>query len=65
MCMPKAPKAPPPVAPRQAARAPDAAATAGRTREDLMRRSTMSSMILTGPNGLGPAPTAGKMVLGA
>ena len=65
MCVPKAPKAPPPVAPRQAAKVPEAAVTASRTREDLMRRSTLSSMILTGPNGLGAAPTAGKAVLGA
>lgn len=65
MCV-STPKAPPPPAPRQAPRAPDAAVTQSQTRADLLRRSTMSSMIFTGPGGaLGAAPTAGKMVLGA
>lgn len=67
MCIvPKAPKAPAPLAARQAPRAPDAAVTTDQTRADLMRRSTMASMILTGPNGaLGSASTVGKSVLGA
>lgn len=61
-----APSAPAPVAARQAPRLPDAAVTTAQSRADLLRRSTMSSMILTGPGGaLGAAPTAGKAVLGA
>lgn len=66
MCPPKAPKAPPPPAVRQAPRLPDAQVTADQTRADLTRRSTIASMILTGPAGaLGGAPTAGKATLGS
>jgi len=66
MCPPKAPKVPPPPAPRQAPRLPDQVMTADQTEADLKRRSTMQSMILTGPTGLlGAAPTAGKATLGA
>ncbi len=66
MCVPDRPKTPPLPAARQAARMPDAPAVASQTRADLLRRSTMASMVLTGPGGaLGAAPTAGKPVLGA
>lgn len=66
MCPPKAPRVPPPPMPRQAPRMPDQANIAGQTQADLVRRSTMSSMILTGPMGaLGAAPTAGKATLGS
>lgn len=65
MCPPKAPPVPPPPAARQAPRLPDAGTVESNTAADLKRRQTMSSMMLTGPNGvLGAAPTAGKAVLG-
>lgn len=64
MCT-SAPKAPDLPAARQAPRLPDAADIGNRSQADLLRRSTMRSMILTNPNGLGAAPTAGKAVLGA
>lgn len=63
MCStPKAPDAP---APRQAPRAPDDATIRTRVMDDATRRNTMANLILTPGSGLGKAPTAGKMVLGA
>lgn len=59
---PQAPDAP--VA-RQAPRMPDAPDLRNRNQDMLTRRQTLSSMILTNPNGLGAAATAGKTVLGA
>jgi len=65
MCStPKAPTVDVP-APRQAPRMPDGASIASQAQTQAMRRSTIASMILTNPNGMGAAPTAGKQVLGA
>ncbi len=58
------PKAPPPPAPRQAPRMPDAPAVQQQNMDQLTRRATMASMILTPAGGLGAAPVAGKSVLG-
>ena len=58
------PKAPDPVAPRQAPRMPDEPAMMAQNEDMLRRRATMASMILTPPGGAGAAPVAGKTVLG-
>lgn len=63
MCL--APDVPAPVQPRSAPRAPDANAFADRAASAAQRRATLASMVLTNPNGMGAAPTAGKTVLGA
>ena len=65
MCVGSAPKAPPPPAARQSPRTPDAVASGGQARAELLRRSTMASMIFSGPGGaLGAPAVAGKAVLG-
>lgn len=65
MCMaPKMP-APKPVAPRQAAQAPRAAAISSSVQDQLARRSSMASTVMTPLMGLGAAPTAGKALLGS
>lgn len=64
MCMPKAPKAPAPIPPRAAPRAPQMAALSTRTQELMDRRSSMASTVMTPLAGLGSAPTAGKALLG-
>jgi hypothetical protein len=65
MCSaPKAPKVEVPVA-RQAPRMPDGPSIATQAQDQALRRSSIASMILTNPNGMGSAPTAGKTVLGA
>lgn len=55
---------PPPLAPRQAARAPDAVGTSSKTLQNLVRRSTMAATVYTNPNGMGAAPTRGVSLLG-
>jgi len=64
MCSaPKAPKVEVPA--RQAPRMPDGPSIATQAQDQALRRSSIASMILTNPNGMGSAPTAGKTVLGA
>lgn len=58
------PKPPEPLAPRQAARSPDAVGTSSRTLQNLVRRATMASTVYTNPNGMGAAPTRGVSLLG-
>lgn len=43
---------------------PDAPAVQQQNMDQLTRRATMASMILTPAGGLGAAPVAGKSVLG-
>ena len=65
MCSaPKAPKVDIP-APRQAPRMPDGPSIVAQSQETAQRRASIASMILTNPNGMGAAQTAGKAVLGA
>lgn len=63
MCT-SAPKAPPPVAPRQAPRLPDTAEISQQNTDALRRRSLISNMVFTAPS-LAPAQTAGQTTLGA
>lgn len=65
MCTGGRPSAPAAPAPRQAPRAPDAPDLRQQNQDLLARRASIASMILTNPNGMGAAPTAGKQVLGA
>lgn len=62
MC--SAPDAPKPVAPRQAARMPDAAEIKTQNDDALRRRQSLAAMTFT-PAALAPADTAGKPTLGA
>lgn len=64
MCTAPRPKAPAIPAPRQAARAPDEGISTMNS-DQLRRRTTMQSMILTPQTGMGAAPVAAKQVLGA
>lgn len=60
------PKAPPPVAPRQAARLPDTTEVTRQNDDAIRRRASMASMTFTAPS-LAPADTAGsgaKVTLG-
>lgn len=57
-------KAPDPLPPRQAARAPDAVGLTQRNLQSLMRRAAMSSTVYTDPNGMGGAQTRGVSLLG-
>lgn len=64
MCSaPKAPKVDVPAA-RQAPRMPDGVSITNQAQDQALRRSSIASMILTNPNGMGAAPTVGKQVLG-
>ena len=65
MCTPSRPQAPAMPSPRQAPRMPDTPTISSRSNDDLMRRATIASMVLTPTGGVGAAPTASKSVLGA
>lgn len=59
-----APDVPDPVAPRQAARMPDAAAVSKRSQQSLLRKMSMAGTVTTTGNGLGAPATRGVALLG-